>query len=91
MRYRKGVTTIQHKGKSVTTNVGTSFDDIVASADDKQYRKARLNHLHEGRPDVISDLFYDTPDNWWFIMHINNINDPLQQLTSGRTFKIPNV
>lgn len=90
MRYDYGVSGIKHKGKTVTTNVGTKFDDIVERVDDEQFRKARINPLHVARPDLISDVFYDTPDNWWFVMHINNISDPFQEMTSDKRIKIPN-
>jgi TFIIF-interacting CTD phosphatase-like protein len=90
-RYKYGVVEMNHKGKKVTTNVGTSFDDMVASADDKVYRTARLLQHHEGRSDSLSVVFYDTPQNWWYVQHINNMNDPLQQLTKDSKIRIPNV
>ena len=90
-RYEKGVVEISHKGKKVTTSVGTQFDDIVAKADDRSYRKGRVIIEHDSRPDLTSDVFYDTPGNWWVVQHINNINDPLQDFPAGRKINIPNV
>lgn len=89
-RYDRGVTTIHHKGKKVTTSVGTAFDEMVEKADDKVYKTSRLMSVHEGRSDLLSDVFYDTEKHWWFIQHINNISDPLQELTPGTIIKVPN-
>lgn len=90
MRYDHGYVEINHKGKKVSTNVGTDFDDVVEKADDTVYRKSFLQNVHEARPDNISDVFYDSPDNWWFFLHINNMPDPFQDLTTGTIIKLPN-
>ena len=90
MRYSLGYTEISHKGKKVSTNVGTRFDDIVADADNVQYRRSFLQSVHEARPDSLSDVFYDTAENWWYLLHINNIPDPIQGLVPGTMIKLPN-
>lgn len=90
-RYKYGVVSIRHKGKDVTTSVGSVFDESVATADDKVHKTARLIHLHEGRPDVLSFILYDNSEHWWVIQHANNISDPLQEMIEGTTIKLPNV
>ena len=89
-RYDYGVVSVQHKGKTITTSVGSKFDDMVETADDKVYKTSKVLSIHEGRSDSISDVLYDTPEYWWFLQHVNNISDPLQQLTSGTRIKLPN-
>ena len=43
----------------------------------------------EGRPDLISNSIYNTPDLWWLICAANNIIDPFEELISGKKIKIP--
>ena len=90
-RYNKGVITMDHRGKKVTTSVGTRFDRMVEEADDEVYQRARLKSIHEARPDSMSDIFFDSPDYWWFFQHINNISDPIQQMTNDKRINIPDV
>lgn len=90
-RYENGVVEISHKGKKVTTSVGTDFDEVVATADDRTYRRGFVIMEHDSRPDLTSDVFYDTPGNWWVVMHINNINDPLQDFATNRKINLPNA
>ena len=42
----------------------------------------------EGRLDIISNLYYGTPDRYWAIAMANNILDPLVIVT-GTVLKIP--
>jgi hypothetical protein len=43
------------------------------------------------RPDLISYRCYETVDFWWIILYVNDIQDPLNDLTSGTVIKIPNI
>lgn len=47
-------------------------------------------HLR-GRPDLISNLAYGTPDLWWVIYEFNGIRDPLFELTTGTVLRIPAI
>lgn len=42
-----------------------------------------------GRPDLISDKYYNTVDLWWVILAFNGISD-VRGLTSGVIIKVPN-
>jgi len=46
---------------------------------------------YEHRPDLISDIFYDTPEYWWLILFYNNIDDPFEGLNIGDQIKIPKL
>jgi hypothetical protein len=41
------------------------------------------------RPDRISDKNYGSPNFWWIICLVNNINNPLLDLEVGQILKIP--
>lgn len=41
------------------------------------------------RFDLISQLFYGTPDLWWFIAEVNDIVDPLVGVEAGTTIRVP--
>ena len=43
----------------------------------------------EGRPDLISNSLYNTPELWWFICAANNIIDPFEEIIPGKKLKIP--
>jgi len=32
----------------------------------------------EHTPDLLSNVFYGSPDKWWLLMLVNNINDPFE-------------
>lgn len=90
-RYTYGVVEMSHKGKKVTTNVGTEFDDLVEKVDDVAFKQSYLLPNHEARPDLLSDTFYDNPGQWWYVMHINNISDPIQEMVTSKRIKLPDV
>jgi hypothetical protein len=91
-RYDAGVVTISHKNANVTTSVGTLMDDTVANLDNTlQYSRGRIPVMHQHRPDLISNTFYDSPRYWWLIMHFNDIPDPFEGLNSGDPILIPNI
>jgi len=90
-RYNFGVVEQKHKGKTVSTTVGTRYFD--------SYKPLRLNALgfksgripqhFENRPDVISYIFYGTPGYWWQIMMLNNFVDPFEQMGTGSRILLP--
>jgi len=43
------------------------------------------------RPDLISYKMYGSVEYWWIILLINNIEDPMTELTTGTVIKIPNI
>jgi len=44
-----------------------------------------------GRPDLISYENYKTVQYWWLICLVNNIENPLTDITAGMRLIIPNV
>ena len=45
----------------------------------------------DGRPDLMSDLLFGTPNLWWAICAVNNITNPLTDFDSGKVIYIPKV
>ena len=78
---------LHHKGKKVTTLVGTpifsnSYDFMFFP---ERYIPAGYDH----RPDLISNLFLDSPNGWKYIMLINGLSDPFESLNVGDRISIP--
>jgi len=84
---------IKHKGK-VTKTITTSqtANEFVVNLDksyemDVGYIPAGFEH----RPDLISELFYDTPSYEWLIMMVNNIDDPYESFNVGDRILLPKL
>lgn len=91
-RYSQGVTFIKHKGVLVSTSLGTEMDDIIESI--SLLTKFKLGNIpiaFENRPDNISELFYDSPKYWWYLMQFNGYNDPFEFFNAGEEIKIPEL
>ena len=91
-RYDIGVATITHKGKPVTTTVGSSqYERFVVDIEKVFSLKGRIPAMHQNRPDLIADLFYNNKDSWWYLLEFNNIKDPFEGFYRGDQIKIPNL
>lgn len=91
-RYSQGVIGIKHKGVTVTTSVGTLMDDVISTMESSyNYEKGRIPIMHSNRPDLISDIFYDSPSQWWFLMQFNGVTDPFEGFNSGDPILIPKL
>jgi hypothetical protein len=91
-RYNYGVSTIIHKGKPVTTSLGSSMDDFITKLDSSfSFEVGSVPVEHEYRPDLTSYIFYDTVTLWWMLLQYNNIEDPFEGFGAGEVIKIPNI
>jgi hypothetical protein len=91
-RYNEGVITVSHKGKDITTSVGSQMDDFISTMDTRYtYQIGKIPAEHDVRPDLTSFVFYDTVSRWWLMLQFNNINDPFEGYTAGKFIKIPNL
>lgn len=92
-RYDKGFVDYNHKGKIIRSSVGDSKQDEFFT-DPKNTYNFQIGVIpvgYEHRPDLISNVFYGTPNFWWLILSYNNINDPFEGLNVGDTILIPKV
>lgn len=90
--YSQGYTQVRHKDKVITTSLNSeTFEEFLANMDTLDYEVGYIINGYEHRPDLISELFYNTPSYDWLIMWFNNINDPFQQLNVGDRIYIPSL
>ena len=92
-RYNFGVTEIRHRKKLVTTSFNSEeHENLLARIPDGfSYKVGHVPAEYAHRPDLISNVFYDTPGYWWFILLFNNITDPLEGLNAGDIVLIPEI
>jgi hypothetical protein len=90
-RYNFGVYVMSHKDKLVTTSVGSDYDGFVRLNKLKDSKPGHVPAATAQRPDLISNIFYDTPGYWWYPMQYNGFTDPFEDLQSGRLISIPEL
>lgn len=88
-RYFYGEVALSHKGRITTTSVGSDYDRLISTLPFEKSKVGKVPILFDNRPDMISDVFYDTPGYWWYIMQANGVTDPFEQLNPGDTITIP--
>jgi hypothetical protein len=89
-QYKYGYVLANHKDKVVATSVNsTNFEQFLANLKNLSYDEGTIPGGYEHRPDLISDLFYNTPTLDWLIMYFNDISDPFNQLNAGDRILIP--
>lgn len=89
--YSKDFNVFRHRDNSVTTILhSTEHDDIIKNIDiSYDYEVGFVPLGFEHRPDLISNIFYGTPDKWWLLMQVNNISDPFEGFNVGDRILIP--
>ena len=90
-RYNYGVNNLEHKKKTTTTSVGSNFDDFLITLDGVSAKTGRVPSYCNERPDQISDIFYDTPGYWWYLLQYNSYFDPFEDLPRGANIAIPEL
>lgn len=92
-QYTIGERLYDHKGATINSIVGSQTADTFIEALSKleSYMTVRIPTGYEHRPDLISELFYNTPIYWWLILLHNNIPDPFQGLNVGDIIQIPKL
>ena len=99
MRERKGsrnsfgYVEIEHRGKKLRTSVGNAnYEDFFAGETGLRnfaYANGNIPFGFEHRPDLISNLFMESPLSWWIICERNAIFDVFEQLKAGDPIKLP--
>jgi len=90
-RYTYGVSVLKHKDKYVTTSVGSSYDTFLQRMPLSASKRGKVPSFVEHRPDLVSDVCYDTPGYWWYVMAYNGLTDPFEQLNPGDDIFIPEL
>ncbi len=88
-RYNYGVVYLNHKGKNTTTSVGSEYDDFLVTLENIPSREGRMPKFVENRPDLVANIFHDSPGYWWYTMQYNSTFDPFEDLNAGDRINIP--
>lgn len=82
---------VKHRGATVTTILNSpEFDRLLTNIDDAyEYDIGFVPNGYENRPDLISNVFYNKPNNWWLLMLVNNITDPNEGFSLNQRIRIP--
>lgn len=82
---------VRHRNKNVLTTLNSpELDTLIQSIDDAyDYEVGYVPEGYEHRPDLISNVFYGTPKNWWLLMLVNNIPDPFEGFNVNEKILIP--
>ena len=91
--YSLDVNKVRHRNVITTTIVNTpKFDSILSNLDSSyEYEVGYVPNGYEHRPDLISNVFYGTPKNWWLLMLVNSISDPNEGFNVSDKILIPKM
>ena len=79
-----------HRGRSISALYGSrAWHNLKMSKDSISYTIGYVPMGFEKRPDLISNLFFGDPSSWWFLLEVNNISDPFEELGRGVRIRIP--
>lgn len=87
--YTIGVNLVEHKGKIIATSLNSAYDDYIKNYDKLEYDVKYIPAGYEHRPDLISNIFFKSSTKDWYLMHLNNIKDPFQDLNVNDRILIP--
>lgn len=87
--YSLGTRTVTHKGRTFEIADMESFNNFINSINIERVDTNYVPAGYEHRPDLISNVFYNTPTKDWLIMMYNNIADPFEGLNVGDRILIP--
>lgn len=84
---------VQHRSIITNTIVNTEkFDSILSDIDDAfEYEVGYVPNGYAHRPDLISNVFYGSPKNWWLLMLVNGIDDPFEGFNENDRILIPKI
>ena len=89
--YKISNTVVDHRGKTVITSLNSKLDEFMRNLENKEVEVGYIPAGYEQRPDLISNLFYNTVTYDWMILMFNNIKDPFQELNVGDRILLPKI
>tara|TARA_R110000822_G_scaffold83122_7_gene196091 strand:+ start:227 stop:520 length:294 start_codon:yes stop_codon:yes gene_type:complete len=90
MRAGYGQVLIKHKGKLIPTSVGSRSYENIFNKKASSLTEGSIPAGYAHRPDLIANLFLNTPGAWWLVCEQNSIFDVFEQLNAGDRIKLPN-
>lgn len=84
---------VQHRSVITNTIVNTEkFDSILSDINNAfEYEVGYVPNGYAHRPDLISNVFYGSPKNWWLLMLVNGIDDPFEGFNENDRILIPKI
>ena len=73
------------------TSLNTNLQDYFKNLENIEIDVGYIPAGYEHRPDLISELFYNTVTKDWVIIMFNNIKDPFQELNVGDRVLLPKL
>ena len=89
--YTVGLTQVEHRGKLITASLHTGVNEYLMNLEKVEIDVGYIPAGYEHRPDLISNLFYNTVTKDWLIIMFNNIKDPFQELNIGDRVLLPRI
>ena len=91
--YSIAVSSVLHRNAQVTTILNTKeFDNILKNLETAYtYEVGYIPAGFEHRPDLISNVFYGSPSNWWLLMLVNGVSDPFEGFNINDRILIPKI
>jgi glutathionyl-hydroquinone reductase len=89
--YKISNTVVTHKGKTIVTSLNSKLDEFIDNLKNREFEVGYIPAGYEHRPDLISNLFYNTVTYDWMILMFNNIKDPFQELNVGDRILLPKL
>jgi len=92
-KYSDTQRTSVHKNKVVASSLHKeSIVSLIKKlSEDYEYEIGYIPNGYEGRPDLISNVYYGTSDLMWLLMYANGITDPFEGFYLNRKIKIPKI
>jgi hypothetical protein len=86
-----GINSVINNSIISTTSVGNrAWDTFISTVDNNyQYKIGKIPLGYEHRPDLISNLFYNSPGYWWLLMAVNGVVDPFDGFNVNDLIKLP--
>ena len=84
---------VKHRNAEVTTILNSPvFDSMLVDLDAQyEYEVGFVPAGYEHRPDLISNVYYGSPNNWWLLMLVNSITDPFEGFNVNERILIPKI
>lgn len=91
--YMLGEISVNHRKKLTNTAVGSVGFDMSQFDLENSYsfETAYVIPGYEHRPDLISNIYYGSPKNWWLLMLVNNVTDPFESFKINEQILIPKI
>lgn len=83
---------VEHRDKNILTLLNNEdYENLLSTINDFEVEVGYVPAGYEHRPDLISNVFFGTPNYWWVLCQVNNIADPNEGFTTNQRILIPKI